>query len=442
MYMSEIFSSNEQNNTNEISTISVFDNAENIIGNEAKTFAERNKDDSESLKSLRSFLNIQKQERVEVDNNYKLSKNDLRFETKMGFENWDKINKAQDILYSNLDINPKLELNDSIWKFRKWVVDWLILDNIELVEELLDKKLEEVLELLSKLVDKDTIFAIIKDIFSSFWDILNTFSEPYEWWVALGWMWLWIIWKSMKWLKVAEKLWEDNNLYDIKEYSFLEKHKDILGEKLNINDIIWEWNNAIILKHPKKEDLVIKIAKPWEVDSLVNEFKNHNKFRKLLLDWKKENFIDNSISIPKITKWEKDWYFIMEKIEWQNLNTITLKNKLKNTFKDESNDFLNNLSDIELKWLLINKYWKSEKLLEQIRIDYSWDLMWDLMWTSNEYFKKYWKKWWTSLQKAEQYFYDKWKLLHDDFHPWNIMIDKNWKIYIIDFGKVLDFNKN
>ena len=32
-------------------------------------------------------------------------------------------------------------------------------------------------------------------------------------------------------------------------------------------------------------------------------------------------------------------------------------------------------------------------------------------------------------------------LIHNDLYSWNIMIDKNWKIYIIDFGRIKNLNK-
>lgn len=124
-------------------------------------------------------------------------------------ENNDKITKVQEQLYLKLNLNSDLEKNSEIWKFEKWVIDWLVVDNIELVNDLLDKWVDEIVDMLSNLADWNVIMAIVKDMFDSLWDILNVFSDPYEWWKAIWWFWLWVIWKWMKWLKILEGLPEN-----------------------------------------------------------------------------------------------------------------------------------------------------------------------------------------------------------------------------------------
>jgi hypothetical protein len=218
--------------------------------------------------------------------------------------------------------------------------------------------------MIKTLANWDVIVAIVEDLYDSMWDILETFKEPYNWWLALWWFWLWVIWKWMKWLKIVDKLswWE--KLYELKEYKFLEQHKNILWEDITINDIVWEWNNALILKHPNKTDKVLKLAKPWKTDSLDIEFDNHMLFRKWLKELKKEFKWTNQwnilsqFNIPEIKSLNGiDWMYEMEKINWLSIKSIIHLDYYKNKFNNLPSDlykwnFNDNLINFfEWNWL-------------------------------------------------------------------------------------------
>ena len=71
---------------------------------------------------------------------------------------------------------------------------------------------------------------------------------------------------------------EDNDsIYD--KYQFLIEFKDYFWE-FEDKDLLWEGLNAIIVRHPTENDLVIKIAKPWKTDKLEPKYENHQKNNK------------------------------------------------------------------------------------------------------------------------------------------------------------------
>jgi len=436
----------------------IWNNEKSPSENKAKDFSSI--DISEIKQNYEIVHQIQEMELVDSEDNQVTIPSELQ--DYFPEEEWDKLEQLKNTLYEKLWLKPNLEENSEIEKFEKWFIDWLLIENIEMLDSLTDKSLDELVQMIKQLSNWEVIVAIVEDLYDSMWDILETFKEPYKWWLALWWFWLWVIWKWMKWLKVAEKLSWSEKLYELKEYKFLEKYKDVLWEDLKISDIVWEWNNAVILKHPNKIDKVLKIAKPWRTDKLDVEFDNHAKFWEFLdelkldislsLDDKKiiENFY-----IPEIKSLNGiDGIYEMEKINWLSIKSIIhldyYKNNLVNLPKNLYKwGFNNNL----IKFFEEN--WLSKK--EILRLKENWITDNDVkMFLENKWLKNYpeWKNF--NKEKNKDYVQDliKWRFTndfrkneiipfkevlennwyyHNDVHWWNIMIDKNWKKYLIDF---------
>ena len=394
-------------------------------------------DISEIKQNYEIVHQIQEMELVDSEDNQVIIPSELQ--DYFPEEEWDKLEQFKNTLYEKLWLKPNLEENSEIEKFEKWFIDWLLIENIEMLDSLTDKSLDELVQMIKQLSNWEVIVAIVEDLYDSMWDILETFKEPYKWWLALWWFWLWVIWKWMKWLKVAEKLWDikKNNLFDSKEYNLkTDETLDELLKRTDKNDIIWEWENWIIINNPADSDYVIKISKEWVfVDDIIEEYKSHEKYYKKYLKWLKKWELDENIKIPKIDKplnstW---WYFFIEKIEWQNLFTkfhldLYKDNKLSNY---NIND-LENLTDNQFLDIL-----KKEKLSYAIPSMNIWDVWMWWWWTKIQvdlmmYTEKFKRE---KLWKTISYFKSEW-LEHTDFHAWNIMIDKKGKNYIIDFGNI------
>lgn len=428
----------DRNNHKEtIKTVSCFDDTRNSIHSGAKWFYEANKNNPEKIKDLKTFLWFQEEDRQNVEKKYNTKKTEITKETNTNLDKEKKVQYLSNLIYKKLWINPKLEQNkDDSMKFVKWVVDWLILNNIEAIEDLLSKSKDELISILDNLTNPDVIYELLKEIISSLWDILNSFTKPYEWWLAIWWLWLWIFSKTMNGLKIAEKVWKIDNLYDSKEYLLKsDKTLDKILKKVDKSHVLWEWDNWIVIYHPDDDKLVIKISKEWKyVDDIQKEFDNHTAFYEKYLEWKDK--IESNVIIPHIEKPDNStrWYFFIEKIEWQNLYTkfhLNLhKDKLLEKYDIDTLSWLNDKEFIEVL--------REEKLPYAVPTMNFWDVWMWWWWTKlsvdlmlyTEKFKK------DNLPKAIEYFKSQ-NLEHTDFHSWNIMLDKNWKdIYIIDFWNI------
>lgn len=359
-----------------------------------------------------------------------------------------KVEQLKKELYKSLWLSENLEKNTDVQKFKKLFVDWLVVENIEMLEDLLDKWIDEVVSVIHALANWDVIVAIAQDIFDSFWDILNTFQNPYEWWLALWWLWLWVVWKWVKWLKIADQVWEKVdwwNLYDNPEYSFLESNKDILWEDLKVSDIVWEWNNAIILKHPSDSERVIKIAKLWETDKLDLEYKTHKEFNEKLLElkdtykWKKEWLILEKFKIPDVTRYDwKTWIYEMEKVDWLSFKSLIHLEYYKKELSDIPKDFYSWKTDNDIG-LLLEKRWLKAHPWTRTNEDMIIDTMNNV--EAKEYLNFIYKlEWgWNNIErdKINPFLNILWKdwFYHKDEHWWNFMKTKDDIIYMIDFWR-------
>lgn len=164
--------------------------------------------------------------------------------------------------------------------------------------------------------------------------------------------------------KEKESLQRIDNLYNNPRYKFLEKYKEVLGENISVSDVVWEWTQAIIMKHPTNDRLVLKIAKPWEVDDIMQEFKNHNlfyeKWLELSYDWK----IDKNIKVPQVLKWEVDWYFYMEKVDWQSLYSKTLIERYEKQLSPEELKTIWELDDKQVREFLKKRFKETDSYLD------------------------------------------------------------------------------
>lgn len=243
------------------------------------------------------------------------------------------------------------------------------------------------------------------------------------------------------------------SLYDDPRYAFLNTEpyrelKDMLWD-LDITDKLWEWQNAIIIRHPNNDNKVLKIAKPWEVDDLMKEFNNHNQFytqleawkiesRRLFEEWKipESMVIQNDIRVPEIQIGAGDnpLYFEMERVDWQSFRTEYYRREYELKFNEAFwPEQLDTMTDAQIEDLVI------ELGLQHIpaRI-MDWDDWGRLaVRKSQEYMREQFSNWNhnSALWNAMQYLKYNW-LEHTDLHAANFMRARDGTIYIIDFGNV------
>ena len=352
----------------------------------------------------------------------------------------------------------KNEFYDSLWidknignikgnevKLLKWLIDWWTL-TLEEIEILYNNWIDDIVENIKKLNTPEKIWDFIVSLWDDIVESLKWIWEPYQTWMIIWSLWTW----PFKWSKIFTKLnkvdWKDNkeennekdielqNLYENPDYKFLSEYKEFLG-KIDKNDILWEWDNAIVLKHPTRQDKVVKIAKDWKVDDLFEEFKNHWKFYNKLEEWRPWKVPDNFriAEVEEIIE-DKKWIYIMDKIDWQSVYTWHYKERYEDKLIEYS----------KKSWVDIDKLTDSQfiDLLDELKLSrvYWYDASWDVFERNNQKqlstFHR-WIIWREDIQKWLNYLKENW-LEHTDLHSKNIMIKFEWDkpvFYIIDFGR-------
>jgi len=374
-----------------------------------------------------------------------------------------KFAKFKKELYQKLWLNEILEENTDLQKFEKWLIDWWFLDNVEMLWDLAEASVEEKIWIIKQLWNWDTIKAILIDLYNSIEDITKVFQNPYEWWKALWALWIWPVSKSLKSLRLANKFWKKENI------ELLEKYSESLWEKLKLEDIIWEWNNAIIVAHPSKNDKVLKIAKQWRnIDKLDLEFEKHTKFQEFLeiynwnwVEWK----VLNDFYIPWIKNFDWiDGVYEMDRIDWLSLKSLIHLEYNIDKLINIPNNIYNWLSQRQLLDFLKDN-WLSSRDLELLL--YRWVADSDIInFLKEKWLKVYpeWKNWYKEKNKPYvQEFIRSWFtndiyknkitpfndilkknwFYHNDIHWWNYMIREDWKIIMIDFwnSEIKNFTK-
>ncbi|MDD4151590.1 MAG: hypothetical protein PHR68_03170 [Candidatus Gracilibacteria bacterium] len=255
------------------------------------------------LIDIKILLERQDIQKLNLKEELEKQKENVVLETGKNIENEKKTQILQNMIYKELKINGNLETNTDSKKFVKGIVDGLILNNIELVENLLSKGIDEIIIMLKNLLNPDVIIEIIKDLASSFGDMLDTFKKPYEGGVAIGGMGLGIFGKGMKGLKVTSKI--SDIAIDFNKIDFLEsKGTYLLDSKKLLKPIeakkrIEEISKAIDIKylvnHPGRIDSMLDIVESMckyitknSSDILKLSSKELNEFKSEFITLRKE----------------------------------------------------------------------------------------------------------------------------------------------------------
>lgn len=235
---------------------------------------------------------------------------------------------------------------------------------------------------------------------------------------------------------------ESRKLLDNPKYSFLNTEpyrelREMLWD-IDASDLLWEWQNAIILKHPNNSERVLKIAKPWAIDDLMSEFKNHQRFYDVLEQWRLDFpwQLSDNIRIPRVTQWKWDTrlYFEMEKIDWQSFRSEYYRWKYEPQFNSKySSEVLDSFTDAQIESLVWDLW--LQHIPSRVM---DWDHWWKIAVNESQRYmwgqiSKNWQE--TALWNVLSFLY--WKdLKHTDMHAGNFMRAKDGTIYIIDFWNV------
>lgn len=359
------------------------------------------------------------------------------------------LNETDKKIEENAMLNFMAMIWVQIWVETLWWLSWTALgwwvDLYDMVSK--DEVLLKILQSVN-LVPEDYKMdkTLLDNILAWIW-IIPWATQIIKWWKLAKFMEkvdtkvfdnaVWEI-KSRLWI---EKSVREKSLYEDPKYDFLNKPeyskaKEILWE-LNNSDIIWEWLNWIILKHPD-DTLVLKIAKP-NGDKLENEYLNHKAFREELiklqneLKWISEWDLINKLKIPKVNALDLEaWIYEMDKIDWKTYKTIVLLEYHKDKLSDLPIWYFDNMNDNEIDIILKERWLKtypktSEESHNMWKNQDDIDFMVDI------------ERAWDNIIRDEvkpitKILKDRW-YNHNDEHWWNFMRTKDWTIYMIDFGR-------
>ncbi len=209
-----------------------------------------------------------------------------------------QINEVKLSLYEKLWIEAETENNPDITKFVKWVVDWLVVNNLEEIQTLIESSIEEVLKMLEKLFDIEVLKELIKQTVSELWDIWNIMENPYNWGIALGTLWLWWLWKLLKWVKLWKstiKEQKGSELYEMKGRDWKEFSKEWPNY---VWKEIWDFVDSIDVKELLRDRNKLLDILKWIKE--VGDYIEDNTLNILKLEpTKLNNFKDNISSLRK-----------------------------------------------------------------------------------------------------------------------------------------------
>ena len=268
---------------------------------------------------LREFLQKQEEE-----NRALIQK--INSETREKLDVEKKILYVQNACYEWLWIDCILENNNDILKFVKWIVDWFAFEYIEALYDLIESWLDEFIEWLKSLLNVDTILELIKSIWDDFEDIYNVLENPYDWWKAIWWLWLWML-RFLKLWNVFKKVdWKDDNFDD---------NRDIDLWAIN-NDKPWTISLSKMREISEYEVGLINNPKTnlnWILEWIdVNDYYIFDRLVKKWNDWiwarlgNMINMVDYILKHP----WNIVEYKQLIIQQWYRKLLIQINNKVKN----------------------------------------------------------------------------------------------------------------
>lgn len=201
------------------------------------------------------------------------------------------------------------------------------------------------------------------------------------------------------------------------------------------------------MKPEKLLGVVAKIERPNARDKVKDELILHNQAYIIWEAGKDKGLIPDNVYIPKISfpKWVSEGIILIEKIQWQSLHTKALIDNAYNSIQyahplsQIEKKEVYKLSDGDVKRYIMKKYGLNHVEIFKVIELYSRDYLAPYLFDRKSPNLK------TDLSKTLSYLQNQSPgINHIDIHPGNIMVDKNHKIYIIDWwrAKITNFSNS
>lgn len=283
------------------------------------------------------ILDNQKDKNI-IESKYQSLKQELLKETWLELTKEWLLNKSRDNIYDYFWINKITYRNDTIDRFKKWIIDWLIVNNAELVEQIIETNWMIIIDWLKNLLTIDWILELLKSLGNSILDIFR--GDSYEKWLNLAelwviWTWIWAWYKTVKiWVKNFTK-----NSLKLKnkksfEESLLKKIDETWKETIDITRLDSD-NKAFVNETVTNNFPLVEITRITPNQNIINF---SIWWIKWINDMFWQAFCDKIIFELKQTL--KDKFDDVVSKDWQF--TRVLKDDYKNiTFLNPDNEILN-----------------------------------------------------------------------------------------------------
>ena len=302
-----------------------------------------------SLSSSEGAEQIKARQKKEIESaqkKYEATKDWVKQETGELLDKEKTIQWAKELLYSKLWINNDQNKNSSINNFNKWIIDWLIIWNIELAIELWNTNWKILIEFLKQIASWEWIKQIANALWQSVTDLFS--GDAYKTWKStaeliispiVGWGVAFWWWKLVKFLLKKWEKWVVKSV-EIAWKAWVTKALDF--EKMLVRDFAALWNEErlqawrFVLKwktlSPTQEQAIIKAHEVWNnrAGAKIYKYTHREKAEKINI-LKKAWFKEEERKIL-MTKWicgrlwevEKTWMIdsITRLFGWDKIDAI------------------------------------------------------------------------------------------------------------------------
>lgn len=210
---------------------------------------------------------------AKLQEKYQELKQDILKQTWLELEKEWKINDARNNIYDYFWINKITYRNDTIDRFKKWLIDGLFVNNAELIDQVIETNWMILIDWLKNLLTPEWIWELLKwlwntilDLFS--WDAYEKWISACDLWLIWSWITLWYKWIKA-WIKTATK-----NTLKLKNKIVLEEnilttvHKT-KKDKVDIQNLDSE-NKAIINEMITNNFPLVEITRITSNQNIVN----------------------------------------------------------------------------------------------------------------------------------------------------------------------------
>lgn len=213
-------------------------------------------------------------------------------------------------------------------------------------------------------------------------------------------------------------------------YPYLRDYAAVLGVP-ELCDVVGEGNNAIIVRHPQDDGLVVKIAKPGDTDALAQEFINHADALAAFRAAQAAEANAPDVEMPGIfhAPTTDEHYFFLTRVPGQSFQTRCLVDRYRNAFPADLRAALDALSDGEVRVALRETLGFDDDRIARTIEDYAQDYLAPVLYDCLRPTQR------TPVAAALDALAAA-GVGHADVHPGNFMAGRDGKTYVIDFGRV------